>query len=422
MTRRSNELGRDRTTAQPLVTAEPHTHSHSHTHNNASTHGHSTNSQLNQQPQHHHHHHHHHNSHHSHHHHNSHTSTTQPTAAGGVTGGTGLGAAAVARHRLSFGAERHDASLATSITSSVIEKCDSPDDTSSIEGSTSHSLIEAESSSATADDDLQCVLKDMDEYEFVVGVAEDRNKRCRRTMEDTHAFIYNYEGITGHGFFAIFDGHAGKAAADWCGQHFHEVFGRILEEKSEQAGVDFQELVNEAFLEVDRQLAEALQQGRSSGCTAIMAYIRKEDNKRVLYTGNVGDARAVLSHKDRAVRLSYDHKGSDHTEAQRILDVGGFVMNNRVNGVLAVTRALGDSSMKEFIIGAPYTTRTEIGADNPYLILACDGLWDVCSDQEAVELVKEVVCPTKASQLLLEHALQKFSTDNISVMVVRLNV
>lgn len=89
----------------------------------------------------------------------------------------------MARHRLSSGAERHDASLATSITSSVIEKCDSPDDTSSIEGSTTHSVIEAESSSATADDDLQCVLKDMDEYEFVVGVAEDRNKRCRRTME-----------------------------------------------------------------------------------------------------------------------------------------------------------------------------------------------------------------------------------------------
>ncbi|KAG0071236.1 Protein phosphatase 2C 1 [Linnemannia elongata] len=374
MTRRSSEAGRDTTTAQPLATAEPHTHTHAH--NNASTHGHSSSSsnpQLNQQPQ--HHHHHHHNSHHSHHHH--HNNTTQPTTA--------AGGAAVARHRLSSGAERHDASLATSITSSVIEKCDSPDDTSSIEGSTTHSLIEAESSSATADDDLQCVLKDMEEYEFVVGVAEDRNKRCRRTMEDTHAFIYNYEGITGHGFFAIFDGHAGKAAADWCGQHFHEVFGRILEEKSEQPGVDFQEL-------------------------------------RVLYTGNVGDARAVLSHKERAVRLSYDHKGSDHTEAQRILDVGGFVMNNRVNGVLAVTRALGDSSMKEFIIGAPYTTRTEIGADNPYLILACDGLWDVCSDQEAVELVKEVVCPTKASQLLLEHALQKFSTDNISVMVVRLNV
>ncbi|GJJ72866.1 protein phosphatase PTC1 [Entomortierella parvispora] len=269
---------------------------------------------------------------------------------------------------------------------------------------------------------LKAIIKDLEEFEFSVGVSEDRNKRCRRSMEDTHAFIYNYEGITGHGFFAIFDGHAGKAAADWCGQHFHEVLGSILEEKGDLPETDFQDIVNEAFLEADQQLAEALKQGRSSGCTAIVAYIRKEGDKRVLYTGNVGDARAVLCHGNKAIRLSYDHKGSDHTEAQRILDVGGFVMNNRVNGVLSVTRALGDSSMKEFVIGSPYTTRTELGADCPYLILACDGLWDVCSDQEAVELIQEVADPTKASRLLLDHALQKFSTDNISVMVVRLGL
>ncbi|KAG0013864.1 Protein phosphatase 2C 1 [Podila clonocystis] len=321
------------------------------------------------------------------------------------------------KHRLSHDSSvALDTGLATAISSSIIEKCDSPDDTSSIEGSTQSAV----DTPVDQGEDLQCVLKDLDEYEFAVGVAEDRNKRCRRTMEDTHAFIYNYEGITGHGFFAIFDGHAGKSAADWCGQHFHEVLGRILEERGGEQDVDVQELVNDAFLAVDEQLAVALQQGRASGCTAIMAYIRKEGNARVLYTGNVGDARAVLCHKGKAVRLSYDHKGSDTTEAQRILDVGGFVMNNRVNGVLAVTRALGDSSMKEFVIGAPYTTRTEVGPDNPYLILACDGLWDVCSDQEAVDLIKDVVCPSKASQILLDHALQKFSTDNISVMVVRL--
>jgi len=67
----------------------------------------------------------------------------------------------------------------------------------------------------------------------------------------------------------------------------------------------------------------------------VLCYLFYSFYKRVLYTGNVGDARAVLSHKERAVRLSYDHKGSDHTEAQRILDVGGFVMNNRVNGTIS---------------------------------------------------------------------------------------
>lgn len=56
--------------------------------------------------------------------------------------------------------------------------------------------------------------------------------------------------------------------------------------------------------------------------------------RRVLYTANVGDARAVLSRGGKSVRLTYDHKGSDTQEAKRILDAGGFVMNNRVNGEL----------------------------------------------------------------------------------------
>ncbi|CAG8798434.1 11586_t:CDS:2, partial [Dentiscutata erythropus] len=56
------------------------------------------------------------------------------------------------------------------------------------------------------------------------------------------------------------------------------------------------------------------------------------------------------SRDGRAVRLSYDHKGSDPQVAKRIVEAGGFVMNNRVNDVLAVTRSLGDCSMKEFVI------------------------------------------------------------------------
>lgn len=96
--------------------------------------------------------------------------------------------------------------------------------------------------------------------------------------------------------------------------------------------------------------------------------------RRVLYCANAGDARAVLCRNGRGVRLTYDHKGSDKQEAKRIMDAGGFVMSGRVNGVLAVTRALGDSSMKEFVVGAPYTTETELRDDDEFLILACDGV------------------------------------------------
>ena len=96
--------------------------------------------------------------------------------------------------------------------------------------------------------------------------------------------------------------------------------------------------------------------------------------RRVLYVANAGDARGVLCRNGRALRLTYDHKGTDKQEAKRIMDSGGFVMSGRVNGVLAVTRSLGDSSMKEFVVGAPYTTETDLTDDDEVLILACDGV------------------------------------------------
>ncbi|KAG0331933.1 Protein phosphatase 2C 1, partial [Podila humilis] len=245
-----------------VATSHAHVHTHGHGHN---PHAHTHTPQANPRSSHSHSHHSHSHPHptdHHHHHTNSSNSNSHPhRQSDAASAGAGAGVAL-------------DTSLATAISSSTIEKCDSPDDTSSIEGSTQSAV--GTPAAEQPGEDLQCALKDIEEYEFAVGVAEDRNKRCRRTMEDTHAFIYNYEGITGHGFFAIFDGHAGKSAADWCGQHFHEVLNAILEERGNEDDVDIQELVNNAFLTVDEQLAVALQQGRASGCTAIMAYMRKE--------------------------------------------------------------------------------------------------------------------------------------------------
>lgn len=102
-------------------------------------------------------------------------------------------------------------------------------------------------------------------------------------------------------------------------------------------------------------------------------------SRRVLYSANAGDARGVLCRAGKAVRLTYDHKGSDKQEAKRITDAGGFVMSGRVNGVLAVTRSLGDSSMKEFVVGSPYTTETELCEEDELLILACDGVSELHS-------------------------------------------
>jgi protein phosphatase PTC1 len=273
---------------------------------------------------------------------------------------------------------------------------------------------------------------------FRVGVTEDKNKKCRRTMEDTHAYLYNFLSTprnddthstehaehqvadTDNGYFAIFDGHAGTFAADWCGKKLH----LLLEETiRKNPSTPIPELLDQTFTSVDQQLEKL--PVKNSGTTAVTAVLRWEDRvpnpasatgsayisqaaaskvtegaeteasepleaklqateaklrptasrQRVLYTANVGDARIVLCRAGRALRLSYDHKGSDESEGRRIANAGGLILNNRVNGVLAVTRALGDSYMKEFVTGHPYTTETVIQPEtDEFLILACDGV------------------------------------------------
>ncbi|KAA8893956.1 phosphatase 2C-like domain-containing protein [Sphaerosporella brunnea] len=299
---------------------------------------------------------------------------------------------------------------------------------------------------------------------FRVGVSEDKNRKCRRTMEDTHAYLYNFlpevnasgeeAADSDNGYFAIFDGHAGTYAAEWCGRKLHVILEETIRK---HPNTPLPELLDMTFTNCDGQLEKL--PVKNSGCTAVCAVMRWEDRpvpnsnsvepgdkstlskasdenvkpntpalstrtarQRILYTANVGDARIVLCRGGKALRLSYDHKGSDENEGKRVANAGGLILNNRVNGVLAVTRALGDSYMKDLVTGHPYTTESVLQSDlDEFIILACDGLWDVCSDQEAVDLVRDIKDPQEASKKLVDHALGAFSSDNLSCMIVRLD-
>jgi len=67
----------------------------------------------------------------------------------------------------------------------------------------------------------------------------------------------------------------------------------------------------------------------------------------MLTIANLGDSRAVIGLQDgSALRITKDHKATDPTEQDRVKAAGGMIYNNRVNGVLAITRALGDYDLK----------------------------------------------------------------------------
>ena len=119
-----------------------------------------------------------------------------------------------------------------------------------------------------------------------------------------------------------------------------------------------------------------------------------------------------------AERLSLDHKGTDKLERDRIQAIGGFVTEKgRVMGDLAVARSLGDVSCSPYITFKPHVNETTITDDVEFLIIGCDGLFDVIEDQEACDLVKKYP-KEKSSMVLRDFAYLFASADNISVIVI----
>ncbi|KAI0355645.1 protein serine/threonine phosphatase 2C [Trametes cingulata] len=292
----------------------------------------------------------------------------------------------------------------------------------------------------------------------------------RPTMEDTHTIVVPFAGIHGQGLFGVFDGHGGKEASQWCKENYARCLLSALQENESGKVTD---ALNKSFREVDKNLEQMWAQSGGevhSGSTAVVAFIRVEDEKgqqsfapsnyeplgvavpeesedgksaggtgsvktrsqsdkvfvppgevrRVLYTANVGDARGVLCQGGKAVRLTYDDKASDKKEAQRIEKAGGLILEGRVDGVLIPTRALGDAPLNQYVTSSPHTVEIELGEKDEFLILACDGLWDVLKDQEAVDLVRGVQDSMEAAELLVNEALGRHTQDNVTVLVVRL--
>jgi serine/threonine protein phosphatase PrpC len=155
-------------------------------------------------------------------------------------------------------------------------------------------------------------------------------------------------------------------------------------------------------------------------------------NRVHITTANAGDSRIVLGYEGQGIRLTHDHCMDDPLEVARIEKAGGFLFKGRVLGVLAVTRSLGDHMLKDYVIAHPTVNERTLELNEltnnsnnsnrcaapTFLIIACDGLWDVIRDQEAVNLVQQYPGEkTSVAQYLVEEALRRGSTDNVTAIV-----
>jgi protein phosphatase 1L len=91
----------------------------------------------------------------------------------------------------------------------------------------------------------------------------------------------------------------------------------------------------------------------------------------------------------------------------------------RVGGVLAVSRAFGDKLLKQYVVVDPEIREEVIDHSLEFLILASDGLWDVVTNEEAVDMTRSIHDPEEAAKKLLQEAYKRESSDNITCVVVR---
>eukprot|EP00903_Cladosiphon_okamuranus_P009035 g8638.t3 len=178
--------------------------------------------------------------------------------------------------------------------------------------------------------------------------------------------------------------------------------------------------------------------GMVGGATAVVAIATKVGEQTVIYTGNVGDCRAVLCRGGVAIDLTSDHRPSREDEKARVQEAGGYISRDRLNGVLGVTRAFGDIGFKEYpvslggnmwqgqqLTSQPETNSVPVHPDDAFLILACDGVWDLVSSQQVVSYVHRRLLKhrdvQRASRELCKTLGRMSGSDNCSCVIVCLN-
>ncbi|OQR86424.1 protein kinase [Achlya hypogyna] len=249
-------------------------------------------------------------------------------------------------------------------------------------------------------------------------------------------------------FVGIYDGHGGVTAAAYLQEHLHKHVLTALPCPLASAP-DIASVLQAACRSLDAALCDTLYSNDCpSGSTATFGFLDgSEPGCLRLVLGHVGDCRAVISRQGVAVTLTKDHRCTTQEEADAVVGVMGpqAIINNRINGVLAITRTFGDLEFKgrtlkaseraarvysqesvgTVLTATPDVIVLDVQPTDDFLLLACDGLWEAMSCDAAVAFVANRLALHGMLQLaaeeLTQEAVRCLSSDNVSVIVVQLN-
>ena len=257
----------------------------------------------------------------------------------------------------------------------------------------------------------------------------------RPSNEDKVTIIKNIDGsdkeIAPIDMFCIYDGHGGNFVSTFL----YTQYPILFKNKKVQYPLNQKYVLNvydklDKFL-VKKYAVKAAHTG--STCLALFHFIK--DNKKYINILNTGDSRAItlelIGDLYFAKQLTLDHKPNAYNEKRRIEKLGGKIyLDGQEWRILdlSVSRSFGDVDSCPFVINTPDFFKFKINPDNKFIILACDGLYDVMSNQEAVDFVlnecydekleKRINKNVDVAKKLGEYAIKKGSNDNVSIIIV----
>lgn len=265
---------------------------------------------------------------------------------------------------------------------------------------------------------------------FEVGASSSKGRRKKN--EDAYTVISSLPEEPHTAFFGVYDGHGGKKASSYCKKklHTHITKQECFSSNKTKALID-------GFIEADDKFLEKFEE---DGTTVVVALLNKQKH---LWVANAGDSRCVVYKSDgRVIPMSEDHKPSDEKEKKRIEAAGHEVMKDtiilsgkrveifRIDGRTAVSRAIGDMEYKDYLNQGPEKqaiccipdVKEENLSKGDYIVLACDGIWDVMTNEQVGNFIqqhKSAVMEDLAANLVKE-AITLGSTDNLTIIVVKI--
>lgn len=256
----------------------------------------------------------------------------------------------------------------------------------------------------------------------------------RDQNEDGHTVITNMNNkdseIANINFYGIYDGHGGKFVSKYLQKKLPVFF--INKKVYYPIRTDY---INDVYNYLQKELKEKYyKQSNHCGSTCLVAAHYKKNNNEYLTILNSGDSRCVICHDNMAIPLTKDHKPYWPDEKRRIENLGGQIYNDgndyRIKD-LSVSRAFGDHDAHPYLINSPDIFRYKIEKNDKFIIMACDGIWDVLSNHDAVNFIlnecydesfqNRIKKNVNIARKLAEYALFKGSTDNLTIIIIFLD-